>query len=93
MKIFPKQPTLTRADVERLTPHLGNYRIPFPAWLATRPPTDDLKRAVMIELERAKASGDPIQSMNRGILRTLLKTIQHRELSEINNCILEYLKP
>lgn len=92
MNIFHEQPTLTDADIERITPHLSNNRAPLVGWLETYPPLDDLKRAVMVEILRAKRSGAPLQSIHRGVLVKLIKMIQKREWSEIDKRILKELK-
>lgn len=92
-KLFPTTPKLTAADRARLLPHIGNTRTALRPWLRTHPPTDDLKRAVMLEVARAKADYDPLRSVQRGVLDLLLKAIQRNELGEIDTKILKELKP
>lgn len=92
MNIFPTTPRLTKADAHRLVPHLGNVRTTLAPWLKTNPSTDDLKRAVLLEIRGAKIKHAPLQSINRGVLKTLLKTIQRNELGEIDTAIMEELK-
>lgn len=91
--LFPITPKLTARDRERLSPHIGNTRTALRPWLRTNPSTDDLKRAVMLEVERAKAKYDPLRSVQRGVICLLLKTIQRNELGDIDTRILEELKP
>lgn len=92
-RLFPNQPKLLAADRARLLPHIGNTRTALRPWLATHPPTDDLKRAVMLEVERAKATHDPLRAVQRGVLDLLLKAIQRNELGDIDAKILKILKP
>lgn len=92
MNIFPTTPLLTPAHRKRILPHLGNVRTTLRPWLATNPSQDDLKRAVIMEVERAKASYDAMATVNRGVLVLLLKRIQKNDLSEINSRILKELK-
>jgi len=93
MNLFPNQPKLLAADRARLLPHIGNTRTALRPWLATHPSTDDLKRAVILEVERAKAAYDPLLSARRGVLDLLLKNIQRNELGDIDAKILKELKP
>lgn len=93
MNIFPTTPALTPAHRKRILPHLGNVRTTLRPWLATNPSQDDLKRAVIMEVERAKTSYDAMKRVNRGVLVLLLKRIQQNDLSEINSRILKELKP
>lgn len=93
MKLFPNTPKLTAADRERLLPHIGNTRTTLRPWLATHPPTDDLKRAVALEVERAKGRYNPLKSVQRGVLDLLLKQIQRNELGDVDSKILNELKP
>ena len=92
-KIFPNQPKITPADRARLLPHIGNTRTTMRPWLATRPSIDDLKRAVILEVKRAKTQYDPLRSVQRGVLDLLLKQIQRDELGDIDSKILKELKP
>ncbi len=92
MNIFLRPPLLTPAHRKRILPHLGNVRTTLRPWLATNPSQDDLKRAVIMEVERAKASYDTMATVNRGVLVLLLKRIQKNDLSEINSRILKELK-
>ena len=93
MNLFPDTPSLTPAHRKRLAPHLGNVRTTLRPWLATNPSTNDLKRAAMLEVERAQASYNAMHSIHRGVLPLLLKRIQQRELSDIDSEILKKLKP
>lgn len=88
MTIFPhNQPKLTKADVHRLAPYLGNSRVPLAAWLKTNPSLQDLKLAVMVEVERARMQPAPLKSLGRGVLAALLKRIAQLELSIIDDNI------
>lgn len=91
--LFPNTPTLTPAHRKRIAPHLGNVRTTLKPWLATNPSTDDLKRAVMMEVEMAKADHTPMRKIHRGVLALLLKQIVRNELGHIDTNILKELKP
>lgn len=93
MTIFPhNQPKLTKDDRDRLLPNIANARVPLNAWLKTNPPLEDLKKALILEVERAKQQYDPFHSLRRGVLPALLKRIQNVELSIIDANIREELK-
>lgn len=83
-QIFPDQPKLTKADATRLLPVIGNARIPLRQWLATNPPVDDLKRAVVLETLRAAEQPRPLASLGRGVLSLLMKRIQQLEYSDVD---------
>lgn len=92
MTLFHPQPKLRKADVPRLLPHLGNVRTTLRPWLATNPPQDDLKLAVLLEIERARSTHSPLVTVNRGVLDLLLRQIRRNELGDIYTAITEELK-
>lgn len=93
MTLFPNTPHLTPAHRKRIAPHLGNVRTTLRPWLATNPSTDDLKRAVQIEVEQARDHYEPLRAAHRGVLDLLLRQIQRNERGEIDTRILKELKP
>lgn len=90
MKIFKNQPKVTRSDAARLLPHLSNFKV-TKVWLSTKPDINDLKRAAILEVLRAKESYQAFKSLNRGVLRIVLKRIQELEASRIDDKIRTYL--
>lgn len=85
--LFPDQPKLTKDDRARLGTHLTNARVPLRQWLDTNPDIDDLKRAVLLEVERAKQQERPLASLGRGVLSLLMKRIQQLEYSAVDAAI------
>ena len=89
MNIFPEQPKLSKADEARLMPHLGNVRTTLYPWLQTNPSTDDMKRAVLLEVKRAKATHQPLLTLKRGVLDMLIRYIQRNERGELDGMVVQ----
>lgn len=81
MNLFPDNPPLGPAHRRLLSPHLGNAR-DVKLWIRTNPSTADLKRAVMLEVERG-------ERMRPDVLRSLIVAIQRYERSKIEREILK----
>jgi len=72
MNIFPNTPRLTKADRLTIGPRITNAK-KCRKWLNTGPSTDDIKRAVLIEIE----SGRDIPS--RPVANMLITALQRSE--------------
>lgn len=81
--IFPNSPKTTKADAERLMPHLSSDKT-VRAYLKTNPQGDDLKRCVCLELDRGWRS-------RRVIIEKIIVRIQQLERSEIEQKMVEFL--
>lgn len=93
MNLFPEQPQVSRDDTLRLIGHIKNRNV-LRQWVKTNPTTDDLKRAVMIEVFRAlNSTRAPLTSLSRGVCQDLIVAIQKRERSAIHDAIMEVLSP
>jgi hypothetical protein len=93
MQIFPDQPKVSRDDTLRIFGHIKNRNV-LRQWIKTDPPTDDLKRAVMIEVYRAMNSNrSPLTAISRGVCYDLIVAIQKRERSAIDDAIMGLLAP
>lgn len=93
MTIFPNQPKVSRDDTLRIFGHIKNRNV-LRAWIKTDPSTDDLKRAVMIEVFRALNSNrSPLTVISRGVCYDLIVAIQKRERSAIDDAIMGLLAP
>lgn len=68
----------------RLLAKISNRKV-VRDWLRTHPETDDLKRAVLIEVFRAiNGMKSPLTALQRGVYQDLLAAIQKRERSAID---------
>jgi len=93
MTIFPDQPKVSRDDTLRIFGHIKNRNV-LRQWIKTDPSTDDLKRAVMIEVFRALNSNrSPLTVISRGVCYDLIVAIQKRERSAIDDAIMGLLAP
>ncbi len=81
--IFPSDPRTTKADAERLMPHLSSDKT-VRAYLKTNPQGDDLKRCVRLELLRG-----PRRRVI--IVEKLIVRIQQLERSEIEQNMVTFL--
>lgn len=82
MNLFPSTPSLHRADRERLAAHLGNAR-ELKRWIREdKPSTADLKRCIVIEVERGPR-------MRNDVILSLLVAIQRYERSAIERRIIQ----
>ncbi len=80
-KIFPDQPEVT--DKDRRTLAFAHDRV-AQAWLREKPrSTDDLKKAVLVEMEHPR--------VRRSILDRLVIAIQRAERGEIERAIMKHL--
>ena len=82
-QIFPSQPRTTKADAQRLMPHLASDKT-VRAYLKTNPQSDDLKRCVHLELLRG-----PRRRVI--IIEKIIVRIQQLERSEIEQKMVEFL--
>ena len=76
---------LTKDDAYRLVVHLGHPRTNLQSvkqWLATNPPTEDVRKMVLLDIARSKLSPNPMAALHRGVLDLLVKRIQQNEKSE-----------
>jgi hypothetical protein len=93
MNIFPEQPKVSRDDTLRIFGHIKNRNV-LRQWIKTDPTTDDLKRAVMIEVYRAmNSTRSPLTAISRGVCYDLIVAIQKRERSAIDDAIMGLLAP
>jgi hypothetical protein len=93
MNIFPEQPKVSREDTFRIIGHIKNRNV-LRAWIKTNPSTDDLKRAVLIEVYRAlNSTRSPLTAISRGVCYDLIVAIQKRERSAIDDAIMGLLAP
>jgi hypothetical protein len=84
MNLFPAQPKTTKADAQRLLPHIASDKT-VRLFLKTNPGIDDLKRCVRLELLRG--------FRRRGYLvDKLIVRIQQLERSEIEARMTTFLK-
>jgi hypothetical protein len=95
MNIFPAQPEVSAADTLRIRPHLKNKTVAR-AWIKTAPPTDDLKRAVLIEMFQAvekagRTKRSPLTHITRGIHQDLIVAIQKNERAIIDDTVMGVL--
>lgn len=81
MNLFPDNPPIGPAHRRLLSPHLGNAS-KVKLWIRTNPSTADLKRAVMLEVERG-------EDLRDDVIRSLLVAIQRYERSKIEREILK----
>lgn len=73
-------------------PHLKNRAV-LRLWRDTNPSLEDLKRAVLIEVFRARShlNKSPLHAYGRGVSDDLIVAIQRMERSEINANIMDVL--
>ena len=95
MNIFPEQPTVSNDDTLRIRPHLKNKTVAR-AWIKTAPSTDDLKRAVLIEMFQAvekagKTKRSPLTHITRGIHQDLIVATQKNERAKIDDAVMGVL--
>lgn len=95
MNIFPEQPELTAEDALRIRPHLKNKTVAR-RWIKTAPGTDDLKRAVLIEMFQAvekagRTKRSPLTHITRGIHQDLVVAIQKNERAIIDDAVMRVL--
>ena len=81
----PKDPAVTDAHRKRIAPVIGNTKFAL-QWLQTDPPINDVRRAILIELDDARGP------MRRGVLQVLLRRLRHLESAELEARIISYLK-
>lgn len=86
MSLFhPADPKVTEAHRKRITPEISNTKFAL-KWLQTNPSIDDVRRAILIELESSKGP------MHRGVLQVLLRRHKHQESALLEERILKHLK-
>lgn len=81
MNLFPQTPKLSPADRRRINPRITNAK-ECRAWLARRPRADDIKRAVMLEVESGR------DLAKRPVINILLVALQKEERLDIRARIL-----
>lgn len=76
MNIFPHTPTVSKAHRSLLAPHVANAKA-CRKWLKTDPPVEDIKRAVLMEIQSGR------DTVSRGVAGMLLVRLQKLERREI----------
>lgn len=86
MNLFhPFDPKITDLQRKRIASEISNTKFAL-AWLRTDPSVEDVRRAVLIELD------DPRGPLRRGVLQVLLRRLRQLESSELEARIVKYLK-
>lgn len=86
MNLFhPHDPKISDNHRKRISPEISNTKFAL-EWLRTNPSLEDVRRAIILELESCKGP------MHRGVLQVLLRRHKHLESARLEDRIIAFLK-